>query len=132
MPCPNGGHPKEDMRKQSKDSDPQSRDWKWSGKETMHPFWVVKRCCAQELKSGLDFNCALKDVQSQIVMLRTPGIDTHPQMTWTVEVPCLTNTCDLSKDTERIWERTVPKAKQNKKQEKTWKGATEKPYKKLR
>ena len=69
----------------------------------MHPFWVVKRCSTQDLKDGLVFNCALKVVQSEIVVKRTPGIDTQPDMAWSVEVPCLTNTCDLSKDTELIW-----------------------------
>ena len=129
---PEWGPPKEDTAKQSKDSDPQSRVWRWLGKETMHPFWVVKRCSTQDLKRGLVFNCALKVVQSQIVVLRTPGIDTQPNMTWSVEVPCLTNTCDLSKDTELIWERAVPKPKQNKKQEKTWKDVQQQPAKKLR
>ena len=129
---PEWGPPKEDTAKQSNDSDPQSRVWRWLGKETMHPFWVVKRCNAQDLKGGLVFNCNLKVVQSQVVVLRTPGIDTHPNWTWSVEVPCLTNTCDLSKDTELIWERTVPKAKPKPKKEKTWKDTTEKPAKKLR
>ena len=54
-------------------------------------------------------------------------------MTWRVEVPCLTNTCDLAKDAELIWERDVPKTvKRDKKQEKTWKDETQKPAKKAR
>ena len=127
---PEWGPPKEDTATQSKDGDPQSRVWRWLGKETMHPFWVVKRCCTQDLKAGSVFNCALKVVQSPIVLICTPGIGPQHNMTWSVEVPCLTNTCDLSKGTELIWEREVPKPNKNK--QKTWKDLQEKPAKKLR
>jgi hypothetical protein len=73
--------------------DPQ---WSWTGDETMHPFWAVRRLTAGQLTSepasrkGGSFNCELIEKSFSVVSVGSCQ-DTPVSCTFEVTLPMLTN-----------------------------------------
>ena len=98
--------------------------WKWTGNETMHPFWAVRRLSSQQLlkettpKIPLSFNCELRASQFCVTTIGTL-VDSPVAMSSMVQVPILTNTVRLSAGDELLLEVVLAK-KSEKKREETW------------
>ena len=78
----------------------------WTGKESMHPIWAVRRMTHEEFKSkGLVSNMQIeiRDMPATVVH----GANT---ITWMVRVPFLTNPASIVTGAELLWER-MPKPK---------------------
>ena len=93
-------------------------NWYWTGEETMHPFWAVRRLTQQELKKEeasrgpgqlpLRFNCELVEKEiSNVTVLTMPEVSNRTRV---VSVQWLTNSVPLVENEELILEIGKPKA----------------------
>ena len=105
---------------------PQAHIWRWSGDESLHPFWAVQRLSAADLKkknaqdrTTYQFNACLKEKQYNVVTvgdLRGHSVS----MTVTVTVPVITNSADLAIGEVLLLE-VAPKAAPPKRKDTSWK-----------
>ena len=105
---------------------PQARIWRWSGDESLHPFWAVQRLSADDLKNKNEkdnttyqFNACLKEKQYNVVTvgdLRGHSVS----MTVIVTVPVITNSADLAIG-EALLLEVAPKAAPAKRKDTSWK-----------
>ena len=97
------------------------RAWKWSGKETMHPFWAVRRLSADDLAkkaTGCEFNCVL-EMRSYPVAVLGLNDGATCSNTWVVSIPCIVNDRHVPAQTELFLEVGAVKKAVAKKR--TWK-----------
>ena len=91
--------------------------WTWEGKETMNPFWAVRRISRQELQKNdvtKEFNCELTLKAYSVICVGADNAQSFSQ-TWVVQVPMLTNVVDAPEGTELVWEAApTPKRKAGK------------------
>ena len=91
------------------------RAWKWTGGESMHPHWAVRRLTRDKLAAkapGANFNMApiMQGYSIVTVGQRNEDEATSVSNMHTVQVPILTNHEDLAKGVELFWEAaSVPK-----------------------
>ena len=110
-----------------------SRAWRWSGEETMYPFWAVERLTTDDMKKkmiqepGSKFNCQLKDYNYHAV---TVGAYMGSSVAYTlnVKIPGLVNSLPVKAGDCLYWE-SQPKAS-NKRKDIGWKADAFKPDKK--
>ena len=107
----------------------QGQEWFWTGEESMHPFWSVRRLSAQELQKEqkertekkiegppLRFNCKLveKEVSNITVLSMPTGVKNRTRV---VSTQWLTNSVALEENEELILQLEKPKKPDNKR---TW------------
>jgi hypothetical protein len=86
------------------------RAWKWTGAETMHPHWAIRRMTREKLAAkmpGGKFNLEQTVKVYSIVTVGNMGGDeggTSPTNTFRVELPILTNPEPLGGGVELFWE----------------------------
>ena len=82
----------------------------WTGKETMHPHWAVRRLTREALATkcaaGAIFNCEQKIKECSVAVVNE--METEVVV---VRVPVLTNKTDLPAGVELLWEANVAKKK---------------------
>ena len=106
--------------------------WSWTGDETMHPFWAVRRLTAGQLNSepasrkGGSFNCELIEKSFSVVCVGSCK-DTPVSCTFEVTLPMLTNLVSVKKNAELLLE-IAPKTTPAKRKE-TWKDDVQKSKK---
>ena len=102
--------------------------WKWTGDESMHPFWAVQRLTQQELQRkaadgprsrSLAFNAELVQQEFNVVAV---GKYNNESATITIQVlvPIMTNRIAIEQGHQLIMEH-VPAVTGKKRTEKTWK-----------
>ena len=80
----------------------------WTGKESMHPMWAVRRVSAEEMKSkGLVPNVELEYKELPATVIYASGT-----ITWQVKIPFLTNPDKLLAGVELIWAQHVKEKKE--------------------
>ena len=78
----------------------------WTGKESMHPIWAVRRMTQEEFKSkGL-----VSNMQTEIRDMPATVVHGANTITWMVRVPFLTNPASIVTGAELLWEK-LPKPK---------------------
>ena len=92
-------------------------EWVWTGDESMHPFWAIRRVSGEKTKEGC-LNCGYKEVNfTDVVVGALDGKSTS--LTTEVSVPFLTNTIAIPKGAELVLE--VEEATSAPKKQWTWK-----------
>ena len=102
--------------------------WKWTGDETMHPFWAVQRLAQHELRRKnideprsrpLQFNVQLLDTEFNTVTVGRFA-DESITTTYQVVVPMMTNTVPIKQGDPLVLEH-VAQTGEKKRKEYTWK-----------
>ena len=101
-------------------------EWDWTGDETMHPFWAVRRLTTTQMskeppddKSVAGFS--IKKEKKEYTVVTVGTVQTHSvAMTIIVQIPVFTNSKILTKGTELIMEQAEVQ-KQVTKRGDTWK-----------
>ena len=76
------------------------RRWAWSGKESMHPHWAVRRLTEEQLAKTLPR--AIFSTEQRVKELSVVGVcGTYSRM-YMVRVPFLTNSIDLQRGVELL------------------------------
>ena len=98
-----------------------ARVWEWTGDETMHPFWAVRRLTQDQLQKealGTQFNCSLVEKDFQVVTVGAYNGDSIA-MSCTVKLSFMENTVPLPRGAELLWLAAKAKSKEAQKRE-TW------------
>ena len=116
---------------------PQLRLWTWTGSESMHPFWAVRRATPSQMavikatKKDAEveprFNCIMPENAFSTVALGSINKESCAE-TYTVYVPMLTNTVVIKGGEELFLEISEPKPAARKAE--TWKDDVAKKAKK--
>jgi hypothetical protein len=117
----------QDITTDAQRADPNFTDpiWTWTGEETMHPFWAIRRLtkgkgdAAVAGGKGGRFNCNLIYTSFSVVCVGSCK-DTPVSSTFEVTVPFITNSMRVAKDEELIMEITANVTTRVKRKE-TWK-----------
>jgi hypothetical protein len=100
--------------------------WRWSGEESLHPFWAIQRMSADDMKKNNNkgdakyrFNVSLKNKQYSVV---TVGdlLGRSVAVTATVSVPVITNETKLAAG-EELFLEIAQKAAPPKRKDTSWK-----------
>ena len=100
---------------------PGTRQWKWVGRETVHPFWAVQRMTVDQLMDHnkkaasaaehLRFNMGLEDQQQKVVC--APDVVA-------LTIPVLTNIVDVREGEVLIMQKLAQAKPPAAKKEKDW------------
>ena len=91
-----------------------AKAWKWSGEESMYPFWAVEHLANDDMKKKLvkaptsKFNCQLKDFQYHAVTVGS-YMGSSVAYTLNVTIPGLVNSVPVNAGDVLYWE-SLPKA----------------------
>ena len=95
-----------------------TREWQWTGEETMHPFWAIRRVPESKARGECTINMESKQVALTTVVV---GAVNGVAMTATAEVsvPVLTNRSDIARGAELVMQ--VDGVEKVPRKPKTWK-----------